>query len=578
MGNTISKKTQKPALRSQRWFAENSLRGSAHKSRIYQLGLGEEEIKDKPLIGIINTWSEINHCHSHLKERAQDVKRGVWQSGGVPIEMPAISLAEVLQKPTTMMYRNLLAMETEELLRSYPIDGCVLMGGCDKTTPGLLMGAISMNIPSIFVPAGAMLRGYWKGQTLGSGSDIWKYWDELRAGEITKDDWQEMLQGIARSPGTCMTMGTASTMTSIAEVMGFSIPNASSIPAPDSAHMRMAALSGRTVVKMVNTNLKPSDILSKKSVHNAISVLMALGGSTNGLIHVMALARRAGISITLNDFEKIGQRTPFLVNLRPAGKFLMEDFFYAGGLGGLLAGMKGLLKLEALTCTGQSLGKNVANFKIHNPDVIKTPRDPIQSSGGLIVLRGNLAPNGAVIKANAADPKFHEHTGPALVFDSYAEMCDIIDTPNLKVTEDTVLVLRNAGPIGGPGMPEWGMLPIPKKLLKIGIRDMVRISDARMSGTSYGTCVLHISPEAWIGGPLALARTGDNIQLSIKKRCINLMITKDEFLSRKKNLKPKKNKFSRGYGKLFSQHVLQAHEGCDFDFLEPNGDTPEPEI
>ena len=574
----MSKKKLKKNLRSQRWFAEQTLRGSGHKSRIFQLGLTKEDLENKPIIGIINTWSEVNHCHSHLKERASDVKTGILQQGGVPIEMPAISLAEVFQKPSTMMYRNLLALETEELLRSYPIDGCVLMGGCDKTTPGLLMGAISMNLPTIFVPAGAMLRGHWRGQTLGSGSDIWKYWDELRGGNISEGDWQEMLEGIARSPGTCMTMGTASTMTSIAEVIGFSLTNASSIPAPDSAHRRMATYSGRRIVEMVCEDLKPSNIITEKSVYNAIKALMALGGSTNALIHVIALARRSAIDLKLDDFEKIGRKTPFLVNLRPAGKYLMEDFYYAGGLGALLEGMRNLLYLNELTCTGKSLGQNIKGLKIHNPEVIKTPENPIEPNGGLIVLRGNLAPDGAVIKANAADPKFHEHVGPAIVFDSYDEMAKKIDDPSLDITENTILILRNAGPIGGPGMPEWGMLPIPKKLVKKGIRDMVRISDARMSGTSYGTCVLHVAPEAWIGGPLSLVKTGDTIELSVKNRSLNLKVSATEFDARRKSLKNKPERFSRGYGRLFVQHVLQANEGCDFDFLEPNGPTPEPEI
>ncbi len=566
-------------LRSQRWFSTKTLRGSGHKSRIFQLGLTSEDIDNKPIIGIINTWSEINHCHSHLKDRAANVKTGISQSGGVPIEMPAISLAEVFQKPSTMMYRNLLAMETEELLRSYPIDGCVLMGGCDKTTPALLMGAISMDIPTIFVPAGAMLRGHWRGQTLGSGSDIWKYWDELRAGTISENDWQEMLEGIARSPGTCMTMGTASTMTSIAEVMGFTLPNASSIPAPDSGHSRMATYSGRRIVEMVKENLKPSDIITKNTINNAIRILMALGGSTNGLIHVIALARRAGINLELDHFETIGQKTPFLVNLRPAGKYLMEDFYYAGGLNALMEGMRDLLDTDEKTCTGRSLGENIQGQKIHNSEVIKTPKKPINATGGLLVLRGNLAPDGAIIKANAADPKFHEHTGPAIVFDSYAQMSKIIDDPKLKITKESVLVLRNSGPIGGPGMPEWGMLPIPKKLLKQGVRDMVRISDARMSGTSYGTCILHVAPESWVGGPLGLVKTGDLIKLSVRERTLNLMVSKTELESRKKHLTKKPARFSRGYGKMFSTHVLQANEGCDFDFLQTNQEiTPEPYI
>ncbi|HWQ38755.1 MAG TPA: L-arabinonate dehydratase [Burkholderiales bacterium] len=565
-------------LRSHRWFGPPDLRSFGHRSRALQLGYAREDWEGKPVIAILNTWSDVNHCHSHLRERAQDVKRGVWAAGGFPLEMPAISLAEVFQKPTTMMYRNLLAIEAEELLRSYPVDGVVLMGGCDKTTPGLLMGAISMNLPAIFVPAGAMLRGNWQGKALGSGSDAWKYWDELRAGNITERDWREIEEGIARSPGTCMTMGTASTMTAIAEVLGFSLPNASSIPAVDSNHARMASLSGRRIVDMVWEDLKPRDILTGESFDNAIGALMALGGSTNALIHVIALAGRAGLSIPLERFEEIGRRTPYLVNMRPSGKYLMEDFYYAGGLVGLLQGMRNLLATGAMTCTGRTLGENVAGAKIHNRDVIRTPDDPIQPEGGLVVLRGNLAPDGAVIKSTAADPKLLKHAGRAMVFDDYNDMAARIDSPDLDVDADSVLILRNAGPLGGPGMPEWGMLPIPKKLLKQGVRDMVRISDARMSGTSYGTCVLHVAPESWIGGPLALVRTGDIVELDVPGRKLTLRVSEEELAKRRAAWKPGPPRYERGYGKLFSAHIRQANLGCDFDFLEGTAPTAEPEI
>ncbi len=572
-------RTKNPSsLRSHRWFGARDLRSFGHRSRALQLGYAREDWQGKPVIAIVNTWSDVNHCHSHLRERAQDVKRGVWEAGGFPLEIPAISLAEVFQKPTTMMYRNFLAMETEELMRSYPVDGAVLMGGCDKTTPGLLMGAISMNLPAIYVPAGPMLRGNWQGKQLGSGSDAWKYWDELRAGNITERDWEEIEEGISRSPGTCMTMGTASTMTSVAEVLGFSLPNASSIPAVDSNHARMASLSGRRIVDMVWEDLKPRDMLTQKSFDNAIRVLMALGGSTNGLIHVIALAGRAGIAIELERFEEIGRKTPYLVNMRPSGKYLMEDFYYAGGLVGLLEGMRRLLDADALTCTGRTLGENVAGARIHNPDVIRTPDRPMQPEGGLIVLRGNLAPDGAVIKSTAADPKLLKHTGRALVFDDYNDMAARIDNPDLEVDGDSVLILRNAGPLGGPGMPEWGMLPIPKKLLKQGVRDMVRISDARMSGTSYGTCILHVAPEAWVGGPLALARTGDLVELDVPGRKLNLKVGEEELARRRSAWKPKPPRFVRGYGKIFSEHVKQANLGCDFDFLEGAAATAEPEI
>jgi len=574
----MKKKMSPERLRSHRWLGAKDLRAFGHRSRTLQMGYAREDYEGKPVIAILNTWSDVSHCHSHFRERVEDVKRGVWQAGGFPVEIPAISLAEVFQKPTTMMYRNLLAMETEELLRSYPADGCVLMGGCDKTPPGLMMGAISMNLPTIFMPAGPMLRGNWQGKTLGSGSDVWKYWDELRAGNITERDWREIEEGIARSPGTCMTMGTASTMTSIVETLGFSLPNSATIPAPDSNHARMASYTGRRIVDMVWEDLKPSDILSTKSFDNAIKVLIALGGSTNGLIHVIALAGRAGIDIALERFEEIGRKTPYLVNMRPSGQYLMEDFYYAGGLAALLEGMRELLDVDALTCTGKTLGENIAGSKIHNADVIRTPDNPMQPEGGLLVLRGNLAPDGAVIKSTAADPKLLKHAGRAMVFDDYNDMAARIESPDLDVDADSVLILRNAGPQGGPGMPEWGMLPIPKKLLKQGVRDMVRISDARMSGTSYGTCVLHVAPESWVGGPLALVKTGDIVELDVPARTLSLKVTDEELAKRRAAWKPKPRRFERGYGMLFSNHIRQANEGCDFDFLEGTAPTPEPEI
>ncbi len=574
----MARKKKPEELRSHRWFGAQDLRSFGHRSRTLQMGYAHEDYKGKPVIAIINTWSEINNCHSHFRQRAEEVKRGVWQAGGYPLEMPAIALAEVFQKPTTMMYRNFLAMETEELLRSYPVDGCVLMGGCDKTTPGLLMGAISMNIPAIFMPAGPMLRGNWQGKTLGSGSDVWKYWDELRAGRITGRDWTQIEEGIARSAGTCMTMGTASTMTGVAETLGFSLPNASTIPAVDSNHSRMADFTGRRIVDMVWEDLKPRDILTAKSFDNAIKVLMALGGSTNGLIHVIAMAGRAGIPIALERFEELGQRTPYLVNMRPSGQYLMEDFYYAGGLAAMLEGMRAMLDVDQLTCTGKTLGENIAGTKIHNADVIRTPDNPMQPEGGLIVLRGNLAPDGAVIKASAADPKLLRHAGRAMVFDDYNDMAARIDDPALDVDADSVLVLRNAGPLGGPGMPEWGMLPIPKKLLKQGVRDMVRISDARMSGTSYGTCVLHVAPESWIGGPLALVKTGDMIALDIDARTLIVEISEDEFSRRRAAWKPPARAYERGFTRLYIDHATQAPQGCDFDFLMGNAATPEPPI
>jgi len=542
------------------------------------MGCVPADYAGKPVIAIINTWSDLNPCHSHLRERANDVKRGVWQAGGFPVEMPAMTLGETFQKPTTMLYRNFLAMETEELLRSYPIDGCVLLGGCDKTTPALLMGAISMNVPAVFVPAGPMLRGNWRGQVLGSGSDVWKYWAERRAGNIDQRAWQEVEQGIARSAGTCMTMGTASTMTSLAEVLGFSLPGASSIPAVDSNHAKMANLSGRRVVEMVWEDLKPRDILTPASFDNAITALLALGGSTNGVIHLLAMAGRAGIQLSLRRFDELSKTTPLLANLRPSGQYLMEDFYYSGGLSALLAALAPKLDLNCLSITGKTLGENIAGAEIYNPDVIRSLDNPVLASGGLAVLHGNLAPNGALIKASAAEPALLKHAGPAIVFDSYDELSARIDDPGLNVNPGSVLVLRNAGPKGAPGMPEWGQLPIPQSILKLGIRDMVRISDARMSGTSYGTCVLHVSPESFVGGPLALVKEGDIIELDVAARQLNLRVNQDELARRRAAWHPRPAAYPRGYGKLFLEHIRQADEGCDFDFLEGTAPIPEPEI
>jgi dihydroxy-acid dehydratase len=564
-------------LRSHRWYGVNDLRSFGHRSRTAQMGYDRSDYAGKPVIAIINTWSDINTCHTHFKQRVEEVKRGVWQAGGFPVEMPAMSLAEPMQKPTTMMYRNFLAMETEELLRSYPADGAVLMGGCDKTTPALIMGAISMNLPSIYVPAGPMLSGHWRETTLGSGSDSWKYWAELRAGTITQKDWNEIEDSIARSPGTCMTMGTAATMMSLAESLGFCLPGAASIPAPDSNHSKMATLSGKRIVDMVWEDLKPRDFLTRESFDNAAVTLMAMGGSTNALIHLVAMAGRAGIRFPLERFNEFSAKTPLLANVRPSGdKYLMEDFYYAGGLRALLNELRDLLRLDCKTVTGRTLGENLEGAKIYNPDVIRPRSNPLKASGGLVVLRGNLAPSGAVIKAAATN--IHKHTGKAVVFDDYNDMAARIDREDLDVDANSVLVLRNAGPLGGPGMPEWGMLPVPKKLLKQGVRDMVRISDARMSGTSYGCCVLHVAPESYVGGPLALVRTGDPIELDVERRELNLEISEEEMKKRKAAWKQPPRKFERSYGAIFSRHVKQADEGCDFDFLEGTTPVAEPEI
>jgi dihydroxy-acid dehydratase len=566
---TMTKARKTPEqLRSHRWYGVDDLRSFGHRSRTAQMGYTASDYMGKPVIAIVNTWSEINPCHSHFKERAEEVKRGIWQAGGFPVEMPVMTLSEPFQKPTTMLYRNFLAMEVEEVLRSYPFDGAVLMGGCDKTTPGLLMGAFSMDLPTVYLPAGPMLRGNWNGRVLGSGTDTWKYAAELKAGKITNMEWKGIETGIARSAGHCMTMGTASTMTSAAEALGLTLPGFSSIPAVDSRHAQYASLTGKRIVEMVWEDLKPSDLLTDKSFDNAITTVLALGGSTNSIVHLIALARRAGLTLTLDRFDELARRTPVLANIRPAGEFLMEDFYYAGGLSALMAELGDLIDATQRTVNGMTVGENIRDAQIYNDAVIRRRSNPLVEHDGLAVLRGNLAPDGAVIKPPAMESHLKLHTGPAIVFRDYDDMASRIDDPELPVTADSVIVLQNAGPIGAPGMPEWGQLPIPEKLLKAGVRDMVRISDARMSGTSYGACVLHVSPESFVGGPLALVRDGDLIELDVAARRLSLLVSEDELAGRKAAWTAPKPRFARGYGVLNQLHVLQADKGCDFDFLE----------
>ena len=564
-------------LRSSRWFEGEGLRAFSHRSRTRQLGIAAEEHAGKPVIGILNTWSDINPCHMHLRERAQAVKRGVWEAGGYPVEMPVATLSETFQKPTPMLYRNLLAMEAEEILRSYPFDGAVLMGGCDKSTPALLMGAASADLPVIYVPAGPMLTGHWRGESLGSGTDMWRFWDEKRAGTITEAEWASLESALARSPGQCMTMGTASTMTSAAEAIGLSLPGASSIPAVDSAHHRMAARSGSRIVEMVREDLRMSEIADRRAFLDAVTVVLALGGSTNAVIHLVAMAGRCGVDLGLDDFDRLSRFTPVLANIRPGGEYLMEDFYYAGGLPGLMAQLKDLLHLERRTVNGKSLGENLEDAPVHDEGVIRPRTNPLSDHGGLAILRGNLAPDGAVIKHLAASPELLCHTGPAVVFEDYRDMQSRVNDPALEVTADSVLVLRHAGPQGGPGMPEYGMLPIPDKLLRQGVRDMVRISDARMSGTSYGTCVLHVAPESFVGGPLALVHDGDLITLDLERRWLGLEVADEELHRRKHAWTVPEKMFERGYGSLYSEHVGQADKGCDFDFLARRGASLEPD-
>jgi dihydroxy-acid dehydratase len=555
-------------LRSARWFAPDDFRSFGHRSRVMQMGYAPADWVGKPLIAIVNTWSDANQCHTHFKQRVEDVKRGVSQAGGFPLELPAISLSESLVKPTTMLYRNFLAMETEELLRSHPVDGAVLMGGCDKTTPGLLMGAFSMDLPCIYLPAGPMLRGHFQGQVLGSGSDAFKYWDERRAGRLSDEDWQAMEGGIARSHGTCMTMGTAATMMGLAEAIGMTLPGASSIPAPDANHVRMSAACGRRIVEMVWADLKPSAMLTRHHFENGIACAMAMGCSTNAIIHLVALSRRAGHPVTLADFDAASRKVPVVANIRPSGQqHLMEDFYYAGGLPAMLNTIRAHLHTQTRTVNGCTLGQNIEGAKVFNEDVIRPLNKPIYAEGALAVLRGNVAPEGVVIKPSACAPHLLQHTGRAWVYDDYPSLKAAVDDPNFAGTGEDILVLRNAGPKGA-GMPEWGMLPIPTKLLKQGVTDMLRLSDARMSGTSYGGCLLHCSPEAYVGGPLALVQTGDRITVDVPARRIHLEVSDDELSRRRAAWKPLPARYERGYGWMVGQHILQAHEGCDFDFLE----------
>jgi dihydroxy-acid dehydratase len=570
-------------LRSRRWFATGGMRAFAHRQRMQQQGLRREDVMQRPCIAIVNTWSDLSPCHAHLRERADSVKRGVLLAGGLPFELPALSLGEVIVKPTTMLYRNLLAMEVEELLRSHPVDGVVLLAGCDKTTPGTVMGAISMGLPTIFCSAGPMLNDrYLKAgepeRKVGAGTHTRLFWDEYQAGKVSDAEWVQLEAHMTRSTGTCNTMGTASTMTSMVEALGLALPGSTAIPAMDAAHTRMATTCGERIVQMVWDDLKPRDILTRGAFMNAAAVQMALGGSTNAAVHIIAMARRAGVALTLDDLDAIGREVPVLANLFPSGDRLMEDFHYAGGLPALMSRIAPHLSLEQRNVNGKTLGENLEGVQVLDDAVIRPLDNPVSANGALAVLRGNLAPDGAVMKASAASPKFFKHRGRAIVFDDPGSMNTACADADLDCDENTVLVLRNAGPVGAPGMPEWGGLPIPKKLLAQGVRDMVRISDARMSGTHYGTCVLHVSPESAVGGPLALVQTGDWIELDVAARRLHLDVNVDELAGRRAAWRPAPEPASRGFVKLYRAHVTQAHEGCDFDFLQGTDAIPEPVI
>ena len=558
-------------LRSHRYLGSDDLRSFGHRSRQKQAGFTTEDFSGKPVIGILNTWNDLISCHAHFRQRVEEIKRGVWQAGGFPVEIPVMGLSETFMKPTSMYYRNFLAMEAEEVLRTYPIDAAVLMSGCDKTTPALLMGALSADVPSIVMPGGPMNRTSWHGEQLASGTDVWRFWAERGAGRMSCEAWCELEDHIAASPGHCMTMGTASTMTALAEVMGMTLAGASSVPATHSGHARMAVQTGRQAVELAWYNVKPAELMNRESFDNAITTLMAIGGSTNAIVHLMAMAGRTAVTVTLEDFDRISQQTPVLANLRPTGKYVMGDFFDAGGLNALLAQISDLLHLDAVTVEGKSLKEAIGEAEIWNDDVIRRRNNAICTTGSLAVLRVNLAPDGCVIKPAAAEAQLLQHRGPAAVFKDYPDLKARIDDPALGLTKDHVIVLQNAGPLGAPGIPEWGMLPIPKYLLQEGVRDMVRISDARMSGTSYGACVLHVSPESYVGGPLALVQDGDIICLDVAGRKLQLEVSEEELNSRRAKWVAPDAKFSRGYGKLYFDETTQAHEGCDFRFLHADG-------
>jgi L-arabonate dehydrase len=560
-------------LRSRNWFGRQDLDGFVHRSWLKAEGFSDVVFDGRPVIGIANSWSELTNCNAHLRQVAEAVKRGVWSAGGFPLEFPTISLGEVLMKPTTMMFRNLMSMDVEECIRGYPLDAVVLLSGCDKTTPAMLMGAASADVPAIMVTGGPMLSGKWRTEELGSGTDGWRLWADKRAGKITDEEFCEAESCMSRSSGHCMVMGTASTMASMAEALGMTLPGNAAIPAADSRRLALAELAGRRAVDMARSGgPRPGQILTAPAFDNAIHALMAIGGSTNAVIHLLALAGRAGVPLSLARFDELSRTTPFLLNVRPSGKYLMEDFFYAGGLPVVLRELLPLLHGGAPTVNGRSLADNVRDVRGWNADVIRPLGMPLAAEGGLAILTGNLCPGGAVIKVSAASAHLLTHRGRAVVFEDHADLHRRIDDPALAIDETSVLVLKQVGPRGAPGMPEWGAAPVPARLLRQGVKDMVRISDARMSGTSYGTVVLHVAPESAVGGPLALVRDGDEIELDVPRRTLSLRVDDAELARRRAAWTPRNAHFSRGYGRLFLDHVLQADEGCDFDFLR--GRTP----
>ena len=554
--------------RSQYWFGLRDKGGYIHRERLRNQGYPDEVFQGKPVIGIATTWSELNPCNVSLKQVAESVKRGVWEAGGFPLEFPAMSLGETVMRPTTMLFRNLLAMEVEELIRANPLDAVILLGNCDKTPPGLLMGAASVNLPTLMVTGGPMLNGRYKGKAVGSGTLIWKYSEKVRSGEMSAEEFMSMESCSARSQGSCMTMGTASTMACVTEALGVQLPGSAAIPAVDSRRFKISHLAGRRIVQMVKEDQKLSDILTREAFENAIKVNAAIGGSTNAVVHLLAIAGRVGVKLTLDDFDKLAKDVPVIANLMPSGQYLMEEFFDAGGVQTVMKEIAEHLHLNHITVSGKSVKENIKNAENYNTEVITPTQNPFQKAGsGIVVLRGSLAPDGAILKVSAASPHLLKHTGKALVFNEIEDYMSVVEDTNLPLTADTILVLKNSGPKGYPGFPEVGNLPMPKKMLDQGVTDMVRISDARMSGTAYGTVVLHVSPESTIGGPLAFVETGDEIELDVPKRKLNLLISSEELAKRKAAWVAPKPKADRGWSKMYIEHVQQAHLGADLDFL-----------
>lgn len=554
-------------LRSEGWFGTKDVAGLMHRAYLASEGLTREAFMGRPVVGICNTWSELTSCNLHFRVLAQAVRRGVLQAGGLPLEFPTISLGEPFMKPTTMLYRNLMSIDVEETIRANPLDAVVLLGGCDKTIPAPLMGAASVDLPAIMVTGGPTEPAAFRGEKLGAGTDLWRYTDEWRAGRMSDSEYEELEGVMIPSAGHCPEMGTASTMSALVEALGMSLPGSAFIPAVDARRQAMAETTGRRAVEIARDGLRPSQILTTDAFHNATAVLMALGGSTNAIIHLQALAGRVGVDLPLSLFDKIATQIPLIVNVRPTGEYLIEQLFHAGGLPAVMKELGPLLSLDTLTVTGRTTGDNIAAAEVKDRAVISTRDSPWQSAGNIAVLFGSLAPKGAIIKVSAADPHLLSHRGKAVVFEDIYDLAVRIDQDDLDVDESSVLVLRDAGPKGAPGMPEWGQLPIPRKLLRKGVRDMVRISDSRMSGTAFGTVVLHVSPESAVGGPLGVVRNGDAIVLDVGARRLDLDIDASELEQRLSEWHAPAPKYTRGYGALFIEHVLQADQGCDFDFL-----------